>query len=68
MTFLDDGFFHALQENPNDDALRLVYSDFLEERGGDGASAARAELVRAQVELAALPSLGRNSARSTLTE
>jgi uncharacterized protein (TIGR02996 family) len=52
MSFQDDGFSHALQEEPHDDALRLIYADFLEERGDD-ASAARAELIRVQVELAA---------------
>ncbi len=53
MPFLDEGFFHALQQSPQDDALRLVYSDFLEDRGDD-ASLAHAELIRVQVELAAL--------------
>ena len=54
MTFRDDGFFHALQQDPNDDGLRLVYADFLEEHG-DIASAARAELIRVQCELELLP-------------
>ena len=49
MTFPDDGFFHALQQD-SDDTLRLVFADFLEERGDD-ASIARAELIRVQVEL-----------------
>jgi uncharacterized protein (TIGR02996 family) len=60
MTSLDDGFFHALQQDPDDDTLRLVYADFLEERG-DEASAARAELIRVQVELAAPAPLGRRA-------
>src|SRR5262245_9664223 len=53
MPFLDDGFFHALQQDPDDDTLRLVYSDYLEDRGDDP-SAAHAELIRVQVKLAAL--------------
>jgi uncharacterized protein (TIGR02996 family) len=63
MTSLE-AFFHALQQEPHDDALRLVYADFLEERGDD-ASAARAELVRVQVELATLPPLSRRAAELT---
>ncbi len=53
MPFHDEGFFHALQQDPADDALRLVYADFLEDRGDDE-SLARSELIRVQVELAAL--------------
>jgi uncharacterized protein (TIGR02996 family) len=64
MTFHDDGFFHVLQQEPDDDALRLVYADYLEERG-DAASAARAELIRVQVELAALAPLERWAAERT---
>ena len=48
-----DAFFHALQQDPHDDALRLVYADFLEDHGDD-AAAARAELMRLQVALANL--------------
>jgi uncharacterized protein (TIGR02996 family) len=55
MPFHDEGFFHALQQDPEDDTTRLVYADFLEDLGGDE-SAARAELIRVQVELAALSS------------
>jgi uncharacterized protein (TIGR02996 family) len=61
MTFRDDGFFHALQQDPQDDPLRLIYADFLEEYG-DTAAAARAELIRVQVELAALSPLSRRVA------
>jgi uncharacterized protein (TIGR02996 family) len=64
MPSLDDAFFHALQEAPEDDALRLIYADFLEDRGDD-ASAARAELIRVQVELAALPPLSRRAPELT---
>lgn len=52
MTFRDEGFFHALQQNPDNDSLRLVYADFLEESNVDG-SAAHAELIRIQIDLAA---------------
>src|SRR4051794_8938686 len=57
----DEGFFHALQQDPEDDALRLVYADFLEDRGDDEATA-RAELIRVQVELAALSPLSQGAA------
>src|SRR6476620_2809417 len=39
---------NAIVENPGDDAVRLVYSDWLEEHGQPD----RAEFVRAQIELA----------------
>jgi uncharacterized protein (TIGR02996 family) len=29
----DEGFLRAIQKNPEDDAFRLVYADWLEERG-----------------------------------
>jgi uncharacterized protein (TIGR02996 family) len=61
MTLRADAFFHALQESPEDDALRLVYADFLEEHGDD-AAIARGQLIRVQVELAALPPLSRRAA------
>jgi uncharacterized protein (TIGR02996 family) len=54
MTALDDGFFHTFQQDPDDDAPRLVYADWLDDRGDD-ASATRAELIRVQVELVRLP-------------
>ena len=37
--------------DPHDDALRLVYADCLEERGGPG-DAERAEFIRCQIEMA----------------
>jgi uncharacterized protein (TIGR02996 family) len=55
MTFRDDGFFHALQQDPDDNLLRLIYADYLEEHG-DSAATARAELIRVQIGLAALAS------------
>lgn len=41
-------FLLAIRAQPSDDALRLVYADFLQESGED----LRAELIRVQVELA----------------
>jgi uncharacterized protein (TIGR02996 family) len=61
MPFPDEGFFHALQQGPQDDALRLVFADFLEDRG-DEPSTAHAELIRVQVRLAALSPLTRAEA------
>jgi uncharacterized protein (TIGR02996 family) len=65
MTVHQDGFFHALQQDPDDDALRLVYADFLEERG-DAEAGARAELIRVQIELATLPPFSRRAAELTI--
>ena len=56
MPFPDEGFFHALQQDPEDDILRLVFADFLEDRGDDESSA-RAELIRVQIELTSLSPL-----------
>src|SRR5262249_38181779 len=49
----DEGraFLEAIRESPEDDALHLVYADWLEEHGQDD----RAEFVRCQVDLARLP-------------
>jgi uncharacterized protein (TIGR02996 family) len=44
-----DGLLHAIAESPEDDAPRLVYADWLEERGDP-----RHELIRVQLELARL--------------
>lgn len=41
-------FVAAIRAQPSDDALRLVYADFLQELGDD----LRAELIRVQVEIA----------------
>jgi uncharacterized protein (TIGR02996 family) len=45
-----DAFLHALREQPEDDAPRLVYADWLEEHGDPD----RAEFIRAQVRLAGM--------------
>jgi uncharacterized protein (TIGR02996 family) len=43
----EEAFLQAIREDPDDDAPRLVYADWLEERGDP-----RAELIRIQLELA----------------
>lgn len=54
-------FVRAIIEQPDDDALRLIYADFLEERGDRD----RAEFIRVQIELAAIGDVacGRTGAR-----
>jgi uncharacterized protein (TIGR02996 family) len=47
------GFLQAICDNPDDDTPRLVFADWLDEHGGPG-HAARAELIRVQIELARL--------------
>jgi uncharacterized protein (TIGR02996 family) len=44
-------FLQAIRDAPEDDAVRLVYSDWLEEQGQD----ARAEFIRVQCALARCP-------------
>lgn len=44
-------FLHAIREHPDDDVTRLAFADWLMERG-DEASAARGELIQAQVRIA----------------
>jgi uncharacterized protein (TIGR02996 family) len=46
----DEAFLRAILANPGDAALRLVYADFLEERGDQ-----RAEYLRLEARLAAIP-------------
>ena len=46
----DADFMRAIQADPADDTARLVYADWLEERGD-----VRAEYLRAELELARLP-------------
>jgi uncharacterized protein (TIGR02996 family) len=47
----DNDFLQSIIESPDDDGPRLVYADFLEERG----EPERAEFIRVQCELALLP-------------
>jgi uncharacterized protein (TIGR02996 family) len=51
----EDGFLQAILANLGDAALRLVYADWLEERG-DALSLWRAEYLRVECELDRLPS------------
>jgi uncharacterized protein (TIGR02996 family) len=47
----DDAFLADIIEHPDDDSLRLIYADYLEEHGQPD----RAALIRTQCELAGLP-------------
>jgi uncharacterized protein (TIGR02996 family) len=47
----NDAFVHEIIESPDDDTLRLVYADWLEEHG----EPPPAELIRTQCALARLP-------------
>jgi uncharacterized protein (TIGR02996 family) len=51
-----DGFRQAIGEDPRDDAVRLIYADWLDENGDPE----RAEFIRVQCEL---PRLGKNHPR-----
>ena len=46
----DDAFLHDIIESPEDDTSRLIYADYLDERGDP-----RGEFIRVQIELARLP-------------
>src|SRR5262249_10870850 len=46
----DEAFIEAIVESPDDDGLRLIYADWLDERGDP-----RGEFIRVQVQLARLP-------------
>jgi uncharacterized protein (TIGR02996 family) len=48
---MNDAFLQAIRDNPEDDAPRLIYADWLDEHG----DAARAEFIRVQCERARLP-------------
>ena len=50
---LHDAFLADILANPHDDAVRLIYADWLEEQG-DPASLDRSTFIRAQMQLAAL--------------
>jgi uncharacterized protein (TIGR02996 family) len=47
----NEGFLEAILADPEDDALRLIYADWLDEHGDPE----RAEFIRVQIELARLP-------------
>lgn len=46
-----EALYRAILDNPDDDTLRLIYADALEEEGDDR----RAAFIRSQVRLAAIP-------------
>lgn len=50
----EQAFLQAIREEPDDDAHRLIYADWLEEQGG-AARTARAAFIRVQCFLAELP-------------
>jgi uncharacterized protein (TIGR02996 family) len=52
---LEESFLQDILANPEDDAPRLVYADWLEETGALESQRARAELIRVQCELERLP-------------
>lgn len=51
MLSVGEELLRAILDNPEDDVVRLVYADWLEEHG----EGERAEFIRVQVELAGLP-------------
>src|SRR5438270_12033622 len=56
------GFLDAIRADPDDEAARLIFADWLEEQGDPDLSA-RAELLRVQCELARwVPDLERRTA------
>jgi uncharacterized protein (TIGR02996 family) len=52
--YQDEGFIQAIRAEPDDNALRLIYADWLEEHG-DASAGARARFIRLQCERARLP-------------
>jgi len=46
----EDAFLQAIRDNPEDDTVRLIYADWLQERG-EATGGARAELIRVQCAL-----------------
>lgn len=52
----NEALFQTILENPDDDAPRLVYADWLEEHG----DSARAEFIRVQCQMAVLNEANRN--------
>ena len=58
----EDGFLRAIVADPGNVALRLIYADWLEERG-DADADHRAEYLRAECALDALPARNRRRRR-----
>ena len=50
----EQSFLEAISADPDDDAVRLIFADWLEEQG-DPARNARGEFIRVQLELEHLP-------------
>lgn len=50
----EEAFWQSILDEPEVDANRLIYADWLEDQG-DRASMARAEFIRVQIELTATP-------------
>ena len=51
MSVHEQAFLRAVIENPDDDAPRLIYADWLDEQG----QSERAEFIRVQVERRVCP-------------
>ncbi len=49
---IEQSFFQSIRDQPGDDAIRLIFADWLEEQGDP-----RGEFIRLQVELARLVTL-----------
>jgi uncharacterized protein (TIGR02996 family) len=56
-TRIEQGLLADIIDNPDDDTPRLVYADWMEEKGDP----ARAELIRTQIERTRLPPMTRGS-------
>jgi uncharacterized protein (TIGR02996 family) len=56
-------FIDAIAENPDDDTARLVYADWLDERGDP-----RAEYLRLEVELAVVTTIWQEAVESRIVE
>ena len=61
----EDAFLDDIREHPEDDAVRLIYADWLDDRGAPG-DADRAEFIRVQIAAVSLrgPELAQNLRRS----
>jgi uncharacterized protein (TIGR02996 family) len=60
----EEALFQAILDAPEDDAPRLVYADWIEERG----QPERAEFIRVQIELARLPAGSSTTTRLKVRE
>jgi uncharacterized protein (TIGR02996 family) len=63
----EDAFIQTIIADPKDDTARLVYADWLEERG-DPVASAKAEFLRVTVETAGLPRRKRKRGRRRLQQ